>query len=212
MKFVVQQRCGSYIGSTAIVDFTSGGTLYELQVLTGCIKISVVFCTFVFLFSLSYFSLSFFLTSILLRRLTSSSFPCSFSSLSRPTQVLLCHLQLQVCSLLLRLIVFAFSVLGKVSPVAISLSKPMHPSTLARASATTWRTPIRRASRTCSLMAITSARGTPAADIIRRPRWMHGNSDGHSGAAAVRARRAVLDTTLIHRGFEAGRISVTNLD
>lgn len=40
LKFVLQRRCGRYIGSTPMGNFSSGGMLYRLLVLADCISIS----------------------------------------------------------------------------------------------------------------------------------------------------------------------------
>lgn len=96
--------------------------------------------------------------------------------------------------------------------MALGLHEPIHQSMLARRSGATGCTNILFASSLCLLMAIPSAHGIPAANIIGRPQFARGSSDGGIGAVTVRGRRTALGATLIRLGFVVGGRSVTNLD
>lgn len=74
------------------------------------------------------------------------------------------------------------------------------------------RISIPRVSLTFLRTAITSMRGMPAMNAIGRLPWVWGTGDGRIVPVAVQARRAVLDVTLIRRGFAVGSRSATNLD
>lgn len=129
-------------------QFPSGGALFKLQVPASCLGISVVDLASLFLSSLVLCSLiypsHFLLTSFLWHKLTSSSFPPVFSFFSPDGQVQLgCRSVIflfGVCNLIQRLGPSNFSILARVSPMAISQHKPPHPSTWM--SATTWPTSI----------------------------------------------------------------------
>lgn len=129
-----------------------------------------------------------------------------------PTQLPVHHLLLRVRHLLQLLIHLVLGISARVNRVEISLRDSIHHSLLARTLATTGHKCSPRTSPTCSWMATTSARGKPAVDVIWRPLWVHGNSDGRIGAVAAQVMRAALNATPTNCGFAVRRRSVTNLD
>lgn len=105
-----------------------------------------------------------------------------------------------------------FQQLRWVHRVMTSLQGPVHPYSSARTSATTGRRSIPHDLPTCLWTALTSVRRTAVVNVIWRPPWARGNSDGHIGAVMVHHSCAVLDGTPTCFVLGVGRGLVRNLD